>query len=206
MSTDLILSCRCGAVRGFLRGVTPARVTYAVCYCDDCQTFAHALERGDVLDERGGSHIVQGSPALLEITDGLDKIVCLQLRPKGLVRWYTSCCRTPVVNTLYSPRPPFNGTSRAFITGSADGRPMEEATGPVRGRVQPRWAKGDPATLQADRYPVRLIARSVRKMLGWWLKGDAKRSPLRDAQGVPRVAPRVLTEQELHEARARAGV
>src|SRR5688500_3544468 len=142
MPSDLLLSCQCGSVRGLLRGVSPAHVSAMVCYCDDCQTFAHAIERGDVLDERGGSHIVQASPAALERTEGAGKRVCLRLGPKGLVRWYTSCCRRPVANTLSSARPPFLGMSRAFVSGTSDGSPIEQLTGPILARVQPRWAKG----------------------------------------------------------------
>ena len=45
MPTDLPLRCSCGAVTGTLRGVASRRGNRLVCYCDDCQSFAHFLRR-----------------------------------------------------------------------------------------------------------------------------------------------------------------
>lgn len=47
---DLPLRCSCGALRGVLRGMSPARGNRVVCYCRDCQAFAHFLDRDEILD------------------------------------------------------------------------------------------------------------------------------------------------------------
>ena len=41
-ATDIAISCACGSLRGTLhcRPADPPR--HLVCYCDDCQAFAHA--------------------------------------------------------------------------------------------------------------------------------------------------------------------
>ena len=100
---DLQLQCRCGTVRAIAHGVTPQMGNHCVCYCDDCQAFPKALGRPDVVDANGGTDIFQLSQARLEFTHGLDRVAWLRLTPKGTARWYTSCCNTPIGNTLPTP-------------------------------------------------------------------------------------------------------
>ncbi len=114
-----------------------------------------------------------------------------------MVRWHTTCCNTPVGNTLEKPNPPFIGLHPAFVRGT-----VEDAIGPVRARLQGKQATGDLSTLRYDRYPVAFFARAGRMLLRWWWRGDAARSVLRDAAGAPKVAPRVLTPPELALAKA----
>src|SRR3984957_2050797 len=108
MSGQIELRCRCGEVRGTATDLSPRTVNRVVCYCDDCQAFAHQLGRADLLDPHGGSDIVQVAPASLSFQRGDDRIVGLRLAPKGLRRWYSSCCKTPLGNTL-GPAVPFVG-------------------------------------------------------------------------------------------------
>ena len=92
------LQCKCGKVKGY---VTHAeRVDRVVCYCKDCQAFAHFLGENGILDERGGTDIIQALPRDVNFTKGVDALACIRLTPKGLLRWYTSCCNTPVGNIL----------------------------------------------------------------------------------------------------------
>jgi Family of unknown function (DUF6151) len=191
---DLPLTCRCGTVRGVAHGVSPGVGNHCVCYCDDCQAFQKFLGRaGDVLDPNGGTDIFQMSPAHLELTAGLDRIACLRFTPKGLARWYASCCNTPIGNTLATPAVPFVGLIRAFVP-----EPAADALGPIRTRVHRRFAVGDVAAIPPDRGPQwRMLLRVARMMLAWRLRGDHRRSPFFDAAtGAPLAAPRVLTEAE----------
>jgi hypothetical protein len=199
--SELRLSCTCGTVRGVVRDVSPDAVNHIACYCDDCQTFPHALARGDVLDPKGGTEIVQLPPAWISITDGLDRMACLQLRPGGMVRWYASCCGSPVANTRMGGGPPFLGLHRSFVAGP-DPTTVETAVGPVRSRVLTHYAKSK--VEGADRVPVGVILRVLRLMSGWWWRGLGT-SVLRDESGGPRVPPKVLSEDELAAARAKAG-
>src|SRR5262249_41181294 len=130
MSQDAQLSCRCGEVRGLVRDASPATANRVVCYCDDCQAFLHYLGRTDLLDAQGGTDIVQVAPASLTF-DRRERIVGVRLGPKGLYRWYASCCRTPVGNTV-GPAIPFVGIVAQAFGGGADhlfGRPVGSILG-----------------------------------------------------------------------------
>ena len=39
------LRCHCGKVEGHVADAAPKTVNHAICYCDDCQAFAHHLRR-----------------------------------------------------------------------------------------------------------------------------------------------------------------
>ena len=79
------LQCHCGRVRGELKHVEKA--THLMCYCKDCQAFAHFLGKADVmLDPQGGSDVVVAHPQHIDITDGADAIACMSLSPTGMLR------------------------------------------------------------------------------------------------------------------------
>jgi hypothetical protein len=197
---DLALQCRCGAVRGVARGVTPRNSNHCVCYCDDCQAFSHFLGRADdVLDAFGGTRILHLSPARLSFTAGAEHIAVMRLSAKGMLRWHTSCCRTPIGNTLTTGTLPFIGLIDAFV------REPTAALGPIRGRSFPEGAKGGRAAVSRDGLPVPLmVARVIALMLSWRLRGDHRHSPLFEvATGQPRVTARVLDTPEREELKKR---
>src|SRR5215471_18387734 len=97
--------CRCGQVRGVVTDPSPRTVNRMVCYCDDCQAYAHQIGRADLLNRSGGSDSIQIAPAALRFTRQ-DQIEGLRLTPKRLYRWYAKCCNTPVGNTR-TPTLPF---------------------------------------------------------------------------------------------------
>lgn len=197
--TDLALRCRCGAVRGVARGVAPSTVNRCFCYCDDCQAFAHFLGRADdVLDALGGTEIIQMSQATVGFTAGVGKLAALRLSPSGMIRWYASCCRTPIGNTMATTAMPFIGVIRAFVDAPS------AALGPIRGRGFAKSAKGGSAAVPKDGLPeLLMIARVLAKVLRWRLRGDHRRSQLFDATGRPFAAPRVLTAAEREDLRQR---
>jgi len=89
------LRCRCGQVEGHV--VRPGPATRAVCYCKDCQAFARFLGHADsVLDAQGGSGIVATQPREVVFARGTEKIACMSLSERGMLRWYASCCNTPI--------------------------------------------------------------------------------------------------------------
>ena len=92
------LQCRCGTLKGVI--ANPRSGNRVVCYCRDCQAFAYFLGReADVLDELGGSEVVQILPRNLTFTQGVETLACLRLTENGLLRWYAACCSTPIGNT-----------------------------------------------------------------------------------------------------------
>jgi hypothetical protein len=196
MPTDVPLRCACGAVRGVARGLGPGRGHRVVCYCDDCQAFAHFLGGAErILDSHGGTDIFQTSSSRLEIGQGNDRLACVRLTPRGPLRWYADCCRTPIANTPPSPHVPFAGLIHAFLDFAATGRSRDELLGPVRTRIYARFAAGDRARLDAhDGLPVvRLFARVAPFLLSAWLRRDPLRSPFFDpATRAPIAPPQVL--------------
>lgn len=96
------LACRCGQVEG---RIDPRR-THArtSCYCRDCRAFARWLGGVELLDAGGGTDILAMAPDGLRITRGFEKMACMSLGTRGLLRWYASCCRTPLGNVPRDPK------------------------------------------------------------------------------------------------------
>jgi hypothetical protein len=208
-SSDLTIRCSCGALRGVVQAASARSGNHAVCYCDDCQAFAHFLTRpSEILDTHGGTDIFQMSPASLTITAGAERLACMRLTQRGLLRWYTGCCNTPIGNTLSTNRLPFVGLIHLCIEKPpGDSASLATVLGPVQVRGFRRFAKGDLAAIPADIVPLPLaVLRFVGLMLRWKLRGDGKRSPFFEpASGRPVVSPRVLSATELADLRRAVG-
>jgi hypothetical protein len=184
MTQDLELSCRCGEVHGWVKGVSPGKINRAICYCDDCQAFAHHLGRADLLVEH---------------------IVGLRLSPKGLHRWYASCCKTPLGNTM-TPALPFVGIVAAVLRGAAQEQQREQLFGKVRGAVLGRFAKGGAPPPGSTKPDLRMMAHVVRLLLGWKLSGKAWPHPFFDrTSGAPSRPVTVLTREERDALRPLCG-
>ena len=177
-----------------------------VCYCGDCQSFAHFLGRAnEILDPRGGTEIFQTSPARVEFTQGRERLACMRLTPKGLLRWYADCCKSPIGNTAITREIPFVGLICVCFDGASAGRALDAALGPVRAHVNTDHAKPDAAgrkTRTSGLLPS--LLRFARLLLQARLRGDHKASPFFDARsGQPTAIPRVLSESELREVERR---
>lgn len=173
---DATLRCSCGTVAGLVQNVSPKTVNRVVCYCDDCQAFLRQLARADLLDPHGGSDIVQVAPASLAFVRGHEHIVGLRLSPKGLHRFYASCCRTPLGNTV-SPGIPFVGVvAQAFENET---HRADELFGPPVGRIFGKYAIGK-APGASNRINLGFIARVIAMVLGWRLRGRTWPHPFFD--------------------------
>ena len=195
MTTRAQLRCRCGEVRGFVADASPHTVNRIVCYCDDCQAFAHRIGRADLLDVHGGSDIIQLAPASLTFVQGQDRIVGLRLTPKGLLRSYTSCCHTPVGNTL-SPAIPFVGIIAEAFEGAQ--RPDDVFGKPI-GAIMGKFAIGDPPA-DSKRLNFRLMLRAIRMVLGWRLRGRVWPHPFFARQTRAPIYPVTVLSQSEREA------
>jgi hypothetical protein len=177
-----------------------APITSLVCYCDDCQAFVHHLGRADLLDAHAGSDIVQVAPASLVFEGAISRIAGLRLSPKGLYRWYATCCRTPVGNTL-SPSVPFVGVFRQLF-GSA---PADEIFGEPRGRLFGKFAV-DGAPEGSTRLNPRMLAGAARLMLGWKLRGKTWPHPFFErSMRAPRYGVTTLSASEREALRPLCG-
>ena len=176
MSKDAELRCRCGEVHGLVRSASAGAVNRMVCYCDDCQAYLHHLGRADLLDAHGGTDVVQVAPASLAFDRGNERIVGLRLTPKGLYRWYASCCNTPMGNTA-GPTIPFVGiVAQAFARGAQS---PDDVFGKPIGAVQGKYAVGG-APEGSTGFPLRLVLRALGLVLGWRLRGQTWPHPYFD--------------------------
>jgi len=176
MNPDAELQCRCGEVHGIVTNAAPNTVNRAICYCDDCQAALHHLKRADLLDAHGGTDVVQVAPAALRFDRGFERIRGFQLKPKGLYRWYASCCNTPLGNVL-SPSVPFIGiVAQAFDVA---GHNADERFGKPTGAVRGEFAIGTPPA-GSDKFPLRMILHAIRLIAGWRLRGMAWPHPFFD--------------------------
>lgn len=176
---NIEVGCRCGKVHGAVLDAAPEIGNRCICYCRDCQAYAHFLGTDGILDAEGGTDIFQMSPAHLAIDNGAKHLACVRLTKDGLMRWYASCCRTPVGNTSAWPRLPFVGLVMAFVKGQKD------AFGPIRmynGNGQKPKAKD--------------MARGVGILVGAAVRGEHQPNPFFGRDGKPTRPPAVLTGEE----------
>jgi hypothetical protein len=188
--TEVPLKCSCGAVEGVANNISANSGTRVVCYCDDCQAFARSLKCADkILDEYGGTDIFQITPSQVKIMKGVEQIRCMRLTSKGLFRWYTECCQTPIGNTV-SSGVPIIGMIHNFMD---DNGTREANLGPIRGHLHVKFAKESlPVELKNSGFPYRIIMRTLSKMIMWKLKGLSNPSPFFDSSGNPVSEPKIL--------------
>jgi hypothetical protein len=195
ISSELLLRCRCGHVRGVASEVAPSGGFRFVCYCKDCQAFARFLDRPEVLDAAGGTDIFQMPTGRVRFIAGTDAVRCLCFSGK-IFRWYTDCCRTPIGSTA-GPRFPVVGLIHSFMSHEADGRSRDEVLGPPLCRIYERSAIGPLPQNAAAPVSLCVFAQRASKIFGWSVRGRGRPNPFfDDHSGAPLSAPRVLTPSE----------
>lgn len=184
------LRCRCGAVRGEME--TARAYTRATCYCKDCRAFANFLAVPGVLDASGGTDVVPIAPSAVRFTAGTEHVVCMSLSPKGMLRWYASCCRTPLGNTPRDPKLLYAG----LVTACFDAAPqaVDAAFGP-RDRIVLNTGS---ATAPVQATPLAFLTGGLHILAG--IIGARLRrergSPFFDANGQPLREPEVISREQ----------
>lgn len=189
------LRCRCGKLQGELDAAGVA--ARAVCYCKDCQAFARFLEReggpADVLDAAGGTEVAAATPGALRFTSGLEHLGCMSLSPRGLYRWYASCCATPIGNTPRDPKTHYVGLIRACLDAPAETLDRQLGRSPCLVQTQSALAPVKPTPARTAVAVVKIGSMLLRARLdGAW-----RNNPFFLAGGAaPLRQPRVLTLDE----------
>jgi hypothetical protein len=198
------IQCECGkfsAELGAFPRDTPGRL---VCYCDDCQSYLHHLGRPDLLDVNGGTEVIPAYPCTVKILSGREQLRCLRLSPKGIFRFYASCCNTPVGNTRANS--PWIGFVRRVYTAGDPGQ-LDRAFPSVRSSIQGRYAKGTPPAGTPGTFDLKALLSVAPFLLKGKLLKKYKPSPFFKDDGLtPIVEPRVISKAERQAARAAAGV
>jgi Family of unknown function (DUF6151) len=187
------LQCRCGTLQGHVSSAGVA--ARAVCYCKDCQAFAHFLGRPDdmVLNELGGTEIVATLPRHVHFTQGLEALACMSLSDRGLLRWYTSCCNTPIGNTPRNFKTSYVGVIHSCLTQR--GLSLQDSFGPVRMVLQTNSAKGSVASTPMSNLIT--LMKVMKAVIAARMSGSYKSNPFFvEGSGAPIKQPRVLSKAE----------
>ncbi|MFC4347426.1 DUF6151 family protein [Kordiimonas lipolytica] len=177
MTKDVSVSCTCGKVKGVIHGLSAASSNHVQCPCKGCQSYAHYLGRAaDMLDEAGYSNIFQIDPVTFEIKEGLEHLACVRMTPKGPLRWYTDCCKTPLGNTLPKGGVPFLGVLPICTGYKGTDQAVVEMVGPVRAVANEKR----PQTLAEKLKVWGMLAHLMRLLLWWRIRGGKSWKPFFD--------------------------
>lgn len=131
------ISCDCGSFKARLTAFPTNSPGRLVCYCNDCQDYLQRLDRTDLLDQYGGTQVVPVYPSEIEIIQGAEHLQCNRLREKGLNRWSTTCCNSPILNIRAGM--PWAGVFHQTYTRSDPD--YLEKLGNIRSRINGKYAK-----------------------------------------------------------------
>lgn len=196
MTTALPLRCSCGAVQAVARDIAPDTSSHIVCYCVDCQAYARFLGRDGLLDPHAGTTVFLAAPADMTFTQGTEQLACVRLSEKGMFRWYTKCCRTPVGNTTGSSLLPMITVPDAFFDKTSGGASPEQRLGKPIG-IKGASAPGGSAPGAHPGLPAGPIAGMLWRIARAKFAGKDKPSPFFDPETQrPRAQAQVLTPAE----------
>ncbi len=189
------IQCQCGNVQGNVN--EQEIINRVTCFCQDCQAFAHFLGRSsDILDRQGGTDIVQMLPKHLSFSQGTEYLACMRLTKSGLFRWYTTCCNTPIGNTLPSQTLSFIGVVHNCLESSEV--KLDNFCKYISMPVNTKDAKGDPKPEQAGQ--LKTIIRNMLMILKARVDGSYKQNPFfRVDSGTPISNPKILSSQEYED-------
>lgn len=154
-----------------------------------------------MLDAQGGSDIVVSHPQEISFTSGADAIACMSLFEDGMLRWYASCCNTPIGNTSRNKKMAYIGLSTVCLASAPAS--IDRDFGPVRMVSMTAGAKGKVASSGLKAVPV--MVGFARTLLMARLSGSYRRSPFfKDGTDEPIVARKVISLEEYERLRTLA--
>ena len=166
--------CACEQIAGSVRDTLPGRTTFVICHCSSCQAFArHFSAEKRILGDADGTELLQIPCASLRLDRGVDKLGCIHLTNKPTLRWYATCCDTPLFNSYKNARWPYITVLLANTEESA--RPPFVAR--PAGHLFLSNTDKPTAHLRAAFVP-QLVGGVVKRMVRDVLSGDRKRTAL----------------------------
>ncbi len=178
------ISCRCGTFQGYVSVEGIQTATRVTCFCADCRAAELYLSQPD--PRPNGVDLLHITPDSLTVTQGHEQLQVMRLSPKGLMRWHTSCCNTPVASTLAKPGLPVCALRLSVCTAP-------DMLGPVRTRSFVPQPNGPPRTIGALTFVVALFSR----MMSARLSGRWKTNPFFDVENArPVRTPTVISKAE----------
>ena len=117
----------------------------------------------------------------------------MSLSERGLLRWYTSCCNTPVGNTPRDFKTSYVGLLHSCLAKSAPS--LQDSFGPVRMVLQTKSAKGQVKSTPMSNFVT--LLRIMTSVIATRISGGYKCNPFFvEDSGAPIKQPRVLTKAE----------
>ena len=133
--------------------------------------------------------IFQTTPDRVHFKAGQDRLAVQRLSPKGLNRWYATCCNSPLCNTLAGPGFPFVG----FLSGRM---PEPAPLGPIMSRANIPNGTGKPGQEHVLAAGLGLMRRALMaRLTGRW-----KKTPFFDVDTKAATAPVHVISLEEKEA------
>lgn len=203
MAEDVAIKCQCGKVQGIAHNLSPGSSNHVLCSCKGCQSYAHYLGRtDDMLDADGGSNIVQLNPANFEITDGIEHVACMSVTPNGPLRWFASCCNTPLGNGFRRGGVPFLGMLPICLGHKGTSPEVVRLFGPARGHVNP----ARPNALGMKIKNFFMLLRFFAMLMWWRITGGKSWKPFFDQDTMKPISkPIKLSDDERAALEAKAG-
>jgi len=193
--TTHAIQCQCGQLQGTL---SAASVTRLNCHCRDCQAYAHALGNAErILDDHDGTNVVITLQQYVSITKGEELLACLSLSEQGILRWYASCCNTPIANTARDPQLSYVALLHTALGKSAAS--LDAQFGAKRALINTKHARGKVSASALD--GLFATARIITAVIKARANGSWQRSPFfRSGSSQPAAIPRVLGAEERLQA------
>ncbi len=188
----MTFSCACGTVAGFIADVGPKQGDYVYCDCTDCQAVPKLLGAEErVLERLGGTALYQTRCARVSFASGRDKLAGVHMTDQPTLRWYASCCDTPLFNTYANGKLPYT----TILLANCD-KAGRAALGEPRGHLHLADASGETDDLKPMSMAA-LLRSFFKRLVKDIVSGDRRRNPLFDPKTLEPIAtPRRLTPQE----------
>lgn len=145
-----------------------------------------------MLDDLGGVQLFNFRGSALTIAAGQEHIACLHMTDRPVLRWYASCCETPLFNSYATTRIPFFDIFREVLEDDTSLAGLVAA----ERHLFVQSATGDGSHLRHMSVAA-LLWRTAPRLLREYASGGRHRSPLFDpASGTPLTTPRRVTPSE----------
>ncbi|SMX37644.1 DUF6151 family protein [Octadecabacter ascidiaceicola] len=184
---DVPFSCDCGGVTGTLSDISPKAGSHAQCHCDDCRRAIVWLGHDDPGPD--GVCYFQTAPNRVTFAKGEDSLAVFTWKSEKLLRWYASCCNTPLFNTMSTPKIAF---ASLLVSRTQDTSPF----GPIKGHAFISKPNGKTGHTGLGDFIWGMLKRTTHaRVTGKW-----RETPFFNADGMPAASVQTLS----HEDRAKA--
>jgi hypothetical protein len=190
--------CHCGSLNGEM--AEPQKAIRGICYCRDCQTYAHFLGKPrTILDSSGGTDVIATLAKYVSFKGSTKSLACLSLTENArLLRWYATCCNTPIANTLRNHRMPYVGLIHSCLGVNA--AELDKAFSQVQLHLNVESATTPPNAVPIGKLAA--LSKYVPALILSRVSGSYRHSPFFEGNDRRPVAmPRILTSHELENAR-----